>query len=107
MDNIVTVEMLAFMEGEQRPVKLPEKPTGDVMGTLEKVYYYGQNEVQPIADRCSVSVGDVIHLGAEKYLVCPLGFYKLTEQEYLAHKALPRRDRCFNAYTLRDSMSRY
>lgn len=43
------------------PLSAFEK-AADVHALLELVFYYGQNDFQPVADRCSVSTGDVIVL---------------------------------------------
>ena len=77
---IVRVHMLAFHEpGKTRLVHVPNAK--DYFGRdelLEAVFHHGQNEVQPISNRCSVSVGDVIEL--------PLGgqvvFYRVTREGF-------------------------
>ena len=48
----------------------------------EVVFHYGQNEVQPVKDRYSVSVGDVIFLGKKTYAVASVGFVELDFELY-------------------------
>lgn len=106
----IVVEMLAFntRNGDKfRVVELPDHdlaPFEDIEDVLNAVFYYGQNDVQPSKDFPSLSIGDVIHYTndhkAEYYLVVPVGFYKLTEEEYEKHRKLPRLDRYDNTYRL-------
>jgi hypothetical protein len=55
-------------------------PRGDE-GLLENVYQFGQNEIQPVPDRHSISAGDVIELGKGEdrrwYRVKGLGFEEI------------------------------
>lgn len=48
----------------------------------EAVFHYGQNEVQPVKDRYSVSVGDVILLNKKTYAVASVGFVELDFELY-------------------------
>jgi hypothetical protein len=72
--------MLAFHEpGKTRLVSVPNAK--DYSGRdelLEAIFHYGQNEVQPIRECCSVSVDDVIELNIEGqavfYRVARVGF---------------------------------
>jgi hypothetical protein len=59
---IFEVEMNAFMDGKIREVNVPDQELApnDHIQNLEKVFYYGQNDFQPVADRCSVSVGGTL-----------------------------------------------
>lgn len=91
------VEMLAFGNpGEIRVVNVPVQelpdPVMNKWGYLQKIYHYGQNDFQP-QQHPSVSVGDVINVWNEKWLVRGIGFEKLTEEEYKNYLATPRLDR--------------
>lgn len=94
---IFKVEMLAFgKEGEIREVNVPDDElTNNVEMDLEKVYYYGQNDFQP-QQHPSVSKGDVVTIGEDRWLCESLGFRKLTESEYEEYTDTPRRDRHFH-----------
>lgn len=98
---IVKVHMLAFMEGEVREVNVPdsELPVEYRIDTLlDKVFHYGQNDFQPVANRCSVSMGDVVELGCQLWLVAPLGFREITREKFDELKRTPRRDRFLLVY---------
>lgn len=75
---IVEVEMRAFGKpGEIRKVELPDKDSGlPVDQLLESVFYWGQNDFQP-QEHPSVSSGDVVRIGSERYLCCTIGWEKL------------------------------
>lgn len=82
--------MLAFMGSTseniiRREVYVPDEAwntTNDLNAKLEIVYQYGQNDRQPIKDRCSVSCGDVIELDDKLYVVAVRGFRELSSQEF-------------------------
>jgi hypothetical protein len=70
----IYVELLAFGNGEMRPVEVPDdKITDDPMEVLELVFHYGQNDFQPLPFP-SVSAGDVVHYGSKTYMVDFIGF---------------------------------
>ena len=48
-----------------------------VMDVLQAVFYWGQNEAQPVSDRCSVSVDDLIEFGGELWSVENVGFERV------------------------------
>jgi len=77
------VYLTAFMKGEIREVNVPDKECdGNYYQTLEKIYYWGQNEHQPIKNRYSVSAGDVIeYYGGHLYMVLIAGFRKITREQ--------------------------
>ena len=75
---IVNVLMLAHMDGEIRQVNVPDDEWNDSPSPLDLVFYYGQNDVQPVPDRCSVSMGDVILFNGSPCLVIRNGFKGLT-----------------------------
>ena len=70
------VEMNAFQEGAIREVNVPyeELAPNDLDQNLEKIFYYGQNDFQPVKDRCSVSAGDVIRFNGMRFEVAMFGF---------------------------------
>lgn len=74
----VDVEMHAFMGGAVRMVEIPvdEWLGASEEERLEMVFRYGQNEVQP-KPFCSVSVGDVIVIGRDRFRVAALGFERV------------------------------
>ena len=83
---LIDVQMLAFMDGQVRTVDVPddewkeacrldaETRTGMPNAALGQVFYYGQNEVQNVPDRCSVSVGDVAIVNGLFFRVDSIGF---------------------------------
>lgn len=95
------VELLAYgKEGEVRDVDLScvgltDKDT--TQNILEFVYEQGQNDNQP-QEHPSVSVGDVIRVNKERYLILPVGFKKLSQADYDAYKAIPRDQRAVRCY---------
>lgn len=94
---VFQVELLAFGKpGEIREVEISdEEANADTVDKLEAIFKFGQNEFQP-RRHPSVSVGDVIRMDGEKFLVCRLGFRKLSNAEYQRFVALDRRDRHFD-----------
>jgi len=92
-DDVVTieVEMQAFGGGRIRTVVIPiaegvgqatESPfwrdlTKDQK--LDHIFFYGQNDFQPVANHCSVSVGDIIRLEGKRYRVGAVGFSVIPE----------------------------
>ena len=85
------VHMTAFMNGEIREVNVPdEELNGDVHDDLERIFYWGQNDFQPIKDRCSVSSGDVIDYNGQLYLILMAGFRKLSAEQFEHYKSVDR-----------------
>lgn len=74
------VEMNAFQDGVIREVQVPkeELAPNDIDQNLEKIFYYGQNDFQPVEGRCSVSMGDVIRFNGSRYEVAMFGFEEVT-----------------------------
>ena len=85
----VEVEMEAFSGGRIRTVVIPvaggvgqttESPFWRDLTTeqkLDHIFYYGQNDFQPVANHCSVSVGDIIRLEGKRYRVDAVGFTEI------------------------------
>jgi len=72
----VPVTLAAYGNGEERIVTIPDNQLWpNVDNNLELVFEYGQNEVQP-QNKCSVSVGDIIHWVDADYMVSAHGFTK-------------------------------
>ena len=96
----IKVYLLAFgKQGQIRIVQIPHIIENNLLQTLEQVFHYGQNDFQQ--QPCpSVSVGDVIELNNDLFLVCPTGFYKMTTVEFAKYLEIPRLDRSFHAYDL-------
>jgi hypothetical protein len=84
-EMIVNVRLLEYGEaGEIRKVDVPDEffnraKTIDVK--LDLVFHYGQNDSIPLR-QYSVSVGDVIEMDNDLYMVEPIGFKKITEEEF-------------------------
>lgn len=91
------VRMTALMDGGIRVVTVPdeiiEPLCHDSMSVLDRVYYYGQNEVQNDADHVSVSMGDVIELDGELWMVMCVGFCKVDEDQCAEVLGLGLRER--------------
>jgi len=49
--------------------------------SLEEIYSYGQNEIQE-QQLQSVSMGDVIEFNNELFLIAPIGFQKISQEEF-------------------------
>jgi hypothetical protein len=94
------VQMLAFGQpGEIREVEVPQEkimgqPPKTIEQQLDEIYYYGQNEFQP-QQHPSVSMGDVIEYSGDYWLVCGIGFRKMTQAGYIKYLGVDRRDRSF------------
>lgn len=78
---IVEVEMRAFGGGKIRPVEIPDEykdiPDEEV---LDIVFYWGQNDFQPLPYP-SVSVGDVVRLNGSLYACRSTGWEKINASE--------------------------
>lgn len=75
------VEMLAFQNGVIRKVRVPaHELDGTPAHDLERIFYYGQNDFQPVADRCSVSMGDVVRYKGQRWSCEMVGFKQLGEK---------------------------
>ena len=67
---------------------------------LDLVFYYGQNEFQPLRDRYSVSCGDVIELhDGSLHVVASVGFKQISPEQFEKYKLMERLDRSFAGYT--------
>jgi hypothetical protein len=92
-EEIVTieVEMQAFGDAKIRIVVIPaaegvgqtnESPFWRALTTdqkLDHIFYYGQNDFQPVASHRSVSVGDIIRLEGKRHRVDAIGFTQMPE----------------------------
>ena len=90
-------EMLAFGElGKAQIVEVPDvELAGDSLCQLETIFQC----MQAAPGRTPISVGDVIHLGGNRYLVAGVGFRQLPEAEYLHYLAMPMVERLAYAAT--------
>jgi hypothetical protein len=87
----IEVEMQAFVGGKIRTVGVPvaecvgqttESPFWRDLTTdqkLDHIFYYGQNDFQPVANHRSVSVGDIVRLEGKRYRVDAVGFTEIPE----------------------------
>ena len=46
---------------------------------LDHIFYYGQNDFQPVMNQRSVSVGDIIRLEGKRYRIDAVGFTETPE----------------------------
>ena len=110
---IYEVELLAFEEPGRvdiREVYLPEFNEERIKevyikslhkdSLLGSIFYYGQNDFQPKEQR-SVSVGDVIRLGHERWLVQGVGFHLLSFADYVEYLAMNRLTKMMFAFPSR------
>jgi len=77
----IQVKLFRFGNGKTRVVEIPSID-GTKNEILEQVFHYGQNMVQPQKGFQSVSVGDVIFIGGERWIVKNFGFGKLDHETY-------------------------
>lgn len=84
---IIPVHMLAFHNDRSviRNVNIPDYEFTEADGIpeqiLELVFEYGQNEFQP-QEIASVSVGDVANLDGVYYMCAPMGWDKISKDEF-------------------------
>jgi hypothetical protein len=72
------VEMHAFQNGIIRIVRVPlDELDGIPAHDLERIFYWGQNDFQNVAGRCSVSVGDVVRINGDRWRVDLTGWTKV------------------------------
>lgn len=99
------VHMLAFHDYTPdnevlREVDVPDEEVAEAntfQQILELAFTYGQNDHQPVPERCSVSVGDVIEHCGNFFLICGVGFREITIRELTRLIRLPRTERTLTA----------
>jgi len=95
-----------FGDGAKRPIDIPKKEWEEagLDDRLELAFMYGQNDFQPRQKFYSVSVGDVIDLGAfhGSYLVKMMGFRAMSTPMIEEWSRVPRRERSFHKWVCRD-----
>ena len=71
-----------FCQGAIRIVRVPKHEIGNVsyIEDLNAIWYWGQNDHQP-QKTPSVSMGDVIRLRGERYLILAMGFRRLKKEK--------------------------
>ena len=78
------VEMVAFQKGVIRAVRVPkDELDGNPTHDLERIFYWGQNDFQPVAGRCSVSMGDIVRYNGQRWLCAMVGFEHLAGEKVL------------------------
>ncbi len=79
----IPVHMLAFGNGAIRLVDVPdtELTSSSLRMILERVFYWGQNDFQPLPFP-SVSIGDVVEYDGTFHQVGNIGFTVLTTEEF-------------------------
>lgn len=92
---IINTYLYAFGNGETREVDIPDDTDAlPLVEQLEVIFHYGQNDFQ-YRPKYSLSVGDIIDLKEQRYLIKGVGFHELTDNEFERWKAIPQRDRSF------------
>lgn len=91
------VRMTAFGKpNEVRTVTVPNTVLAhDPEHNLEQVFYYGQNDFQPMPHP-SVSMGDVIELNQKLFLCQAFGFKEISKEQFDTYTQIPQRDRTIN-----------
>jgi len=87
----INVELWGFGDGKVREVNIPDSTPHDYV--LEEVFYWGQNDFQPVKGCYSVSVGDIICWNDKKIMVMAVGFEELSDTDYQEYTALPDAER--------------
>jgi len=76
------VEMRMFQHGVIREVDVPDvELNGKTKHDIEKIFYYGQNDIQNKKGRVSVSAGDVVRYKGKRYLIKFLGFEEIGNEQ--------------------------
>ena len=76
---ILHAEMHAFAGGAIREIEIPDdewKSQPTFLDRLELAFYYGQNEHQPRPGLPSLSIGDVLVVPHERYLLSYKGWQR-------------------------------
>lgn len=95
---IVPVLMLAFNQLpviRQVSVDESDSKCAQPLNMLAAVVHFGQNEVIPMDEMPSVSVGDVILLDDKPWMVDTVGFHRLDVLELLLYISIKRELRKF------------
>lgn len=74
------IEGFTDIEIKFRDVKIPKEDlikATSINEVLEKIFYWGQNDFQPVKGSPSLSVGDIIHWSGAKYRIEPVGFKEI------------------------------
>jgi len=78
------VQLTMFQHGVVRLVTVPDYELNGVLShDLEKIFYYGQNIVQPNDKRVSVSMGDIIWKDGRRFLIMAEGFEEMGPKDKL------------------------
>ena len=67
-----------------------DKWLGSVNAKLEYIFQEGQNDSNPVPGVCSVSVGDVVFMGAGYYICEPASWRELTAKELYQYVNMDR-----------------
>ena len=71
LNTVRSTPILSNGNGTARSARIGNK---DPKSLLEAVFYYGQNDFQPVPGICSVSVDDVVLLDGKRFKVAFMGF---------------------------------
>ena len=103
----IKVHMVANDHGESvRMVRIPADthmiPVVPVLpgrnDVLDAVFMYGQTDFQPIEMTCTVSVGDVIELDGDLFIVMDLGFKELTREDLEEYRNIDQDTRYWSKF---------
>ena len=95
---IIKAHQPVSSRGEDALVRMIDVPdyelqNGTVEEKLDKIYYYGQNEIQE-GPRPSLTVGDIIEMSDSLWRILPIGFVELEDDEKITdHIGLAAHDR--------------
>lgn len=75
-------------------VKYPERDDSIVYSILDQVFLIGNRDERPYGKLfCSVSAGDIVLLGSDRWFCSHVGWKKITVEEMHAYCAMDRRER--------------
>jgi hypothetical protein len=96
---IYKVHMLAFMDGEIREVVISDDflPC-HTKELLELIYRFGQNDFQPVENRCSVSIGDVAEIDGKFHICKSLGWEEISDTDLDQYRKIDAFKRTFSKF---------
>jgi len=101
---IVSVQMIEHHDKNIfRQVRIPD--TTDIRDILDSTFQYGQNDVCNVPGLYSVSVGDIVDHGGEKYLILSVGFHKFDQYEYEYYLLITPDQRYAASFFIYDNVS--
>lgn len=72
---MIVKAIITSQNNKIRNIEIPDDEVSeDEMELLERVFYYGQNDFQPVKNTYSLSVGDIVVLNNRLWLVKGIGW---------------------------------